>query len=292
MPEFIPWSSQSLDQWAEKYAQGKFIELGGRRTHYLEKGDGPPVILLHGFFYDSYLWTANIDALARHFKVYALDLWGFGYSTREPLDYGYPLYAEQVLLFMDSLGLRRASLVGQSMGAGTAVLFGVQHRPRVEKLVLVAAAGMPNPLIMLRLFSLPGIGEFLEGLKTDALKRSAFAYGFMHNHELLTDTYFENVTRHQKIQGSARVALTIQRKQFFDTLSDTIHRLATLEVPTLLVWGRQDKATPLRLGRQMHEILQGSRLEILDNAGHVPNYERADAFNPLVVDFLRGPTAT
>src|SRR5262244_1247513 len=116
MPEFIHWNSQPLDSWAKTHAQGKFIDLDGHQTHYIEKGEGEPIILLHGFLYDSYLWGANIDALARHFKVYALDLWGWGYSTRAALDYGYQLYASQVLLFMDALGIRRASLVGQSMG--------------------------------------------------------------------------------------------------------------------------------------------------------------------------------
>src|SRR5262249_29753140 len=138
----IPWSSQPLDSWAGKYATGKFVDLAGRRTHYIESGDGEPVILLHGFNYDSYLWAANLDALAQHFKVYALDLWGWGYSTREPLDYGYPLYADQLLLFMDSLGIERASLVGQSMGAGTAIQFCVQHPHRVYKLVLDAEVGI------------------------------------------------------------------------------------------------------------------------------------------------------
>lgn len=65
---------------------GKFIELGGHSTHYVERGAGEPVILIHGFFYDSYTWSNNLDALADRFKVYALDLWGFGYSTREPMD--------------------------------------------------------------------------------------------------------------------------------------------------------------------------------------------------------------
>ena len=60
MSEFIPWDSQPLDVWASKYAPGKFVDLDGRRTHYIEKGEGKPVLLLHGFFYDSYLWAANI----------------------------------------------------------------------------------------------------------------------------------------------------------------------------------------------------------------------------------------
>ena len=101
MSEFIRWNSQPIDLWAGKYARGKFIDLSGRRTHYIEKGEGEPVLLLHGFFYDSYLWAANIDVLAGNFKVYALDFWGSGYSTREPLNYDYQLYVDQVLLFME-----------------------------------------------------------------------------------------------------------------------------------------------------------------------------------------------
>ena len=78
MPGFIPWNSQPLYDWASKYAPGKFIELDGLSTHYIEKGSGEPVILLHGFFYDTYMWNKNIDALAERYKVYAFDLWGFG----------------------------------------------------------------------------------------------------------------------------------------------------------------------------------------------------------------------
>ena len=97
MPGFIPWNSQPLEDWTNKYATGKVIELDGLPTHYVEKGSGEPVILIHGFFFDSYMWNKNIDILAKRFKVYAIDLWGFGYSTREPLDYGYPLYTQQLL---------------------------------------------------------------------------------------------------------------------------------------------------------------------------------------------------
>ena len=57
MSESVRWNSQSLDLWAGKYAQGKFVDLGGRKTHYIEKGEGEPLILLHGFFYDTFLWA-------------------------------------------------------------------------------------------------------------------------------------------------------------------------------------------------------------------------------------------
>ena len=287
MSQSVRWNSQPLDLWADKYAQGKFIDLGGRKTHYIEKGEGKPLILLHGFFYDSHLWADNIDALAQRFKVYALDLWGCGYSAREPLDFGYPQYAEQLRLFMDAMGIERASFVGQSMGAGTAIKFCVQHRHRVEKLVLVSAAGLPNPLpAMAKFFNLPMIGEFLMGLNTDAFRKIALMDVFIHDRTLVTDRYFDDVTRPQKIENTIEAGLKIQRNGFFDALGEEISALGEMDVPTLLVWGREDKAIPLRLGREMHRLLKGSQLEILDNAGHVSNFEQAARFNQLAVGFL------
>ena len=69
MAEFIPWNSQPLDEWAKKHAAGKFTDLDGHSTHYIEKGAGEPVILIHGFFYDSYTWY-NIRL--QHTKAYGL----------------------------------------------------------------------------------------------------------------------------------------------------------------------------------------------------------------------------
>jgi pimeloyl-ACP methyl ester carboxylesterase len=288
MSESVRWNSQPLDRWAGKHAQGKFVDLGGRKTHYIEKGDGEPLILLHGFFYDTFLWAENIDALARHFKVYAVDLWGCGYSAREPLDFGYPQYAEQIRLFMDVMGIARASFAGQSMGAGTAIKFCVQHRQQVNKLVLVSAAGLPNPLpAMAKFFNLPMIGEFFLGLDTDVFRRTALKDVFIHDKRLVTEAYFENVTRPQKIEKSIEAGLKIQRNGFFDSLSDEIMALVEMEVPTLLVWGRQDKAIPVQIGQDLHRILKGSQLEILDEAGHVSNFEQAEKFNRLALAFLR-----
>lgn len=289
MSGFVRWNSQGLDAWARRYAQGRFIDLGGHSTHYVERGSGDPVILLHGFFYDSFLWSDNMDALAEEFRVFALDLWGFGYSTRESLDFGYRLYADQLRLFMDSMGIRSASLVGQSMGGGTSILFCAEHPERVDKLLLVDPAGMPNPLPPTgKFFNLPHVGEFFQGLRTNAVRKINLRRFWVHDKKLLTKEYVENVTRFQKIEGTTEVLLEVLRRQFFDKLSGEINRLAGIDVPILIVWGREDRAVPLDRGMKMHEILQGSRFEIIDGAGHVPNSERPDEFNRLALDFLRG----
>jgi pimeloyl-ACP methyl ester carboxylesterase len=288
MSDFISWNSQPIEVWSKQYAKGEFIDLNGRITHYIEKGEGEPVILLHGFFYDSYLWESNINALAEEFKVYALDLWGFGYSTREPLDYDYHLYSDQVLMFMDNLGIKRATLVGQSMGGGTAIMFCVKYSERVNQLLLVDAAGMPQPLPLTgKIFNLPLVGEFFLGLNTNAIRKKNLSDIFIHKKDMITESYFDNVTRFHKIKGTTECLLKIMRKQFFNTLSYEINQLAQLQVPILIVWGGEDKGIPLRCGEEMHSILKGSRLEILDDAGHVPNFEGAEEFNNLAVNFLR-----
>jgi len=284
---FVPWSSQPLNDWASKYAPGKFIELDGLSTHYLEKGSGEPVILLHGFFYDTYMWNKNIDLLAEKYKVYAIDLWGFGYSTRKPLDYGYPLYTEQLLKFMDTLEIPKASLVGQSMGGGTIINFTVSNRHRVNKIILVDAAGMPNKLpIMGRISNLPKLGEFMYGLNTNFIRKMTLGNTFLHNKQNITDEYFENATRFHKIKGTTEVMLSITRKQFFDTLIEEIKNLSLMNVPTLIVWGREEKSIPLSIGEEMHRIIKGSQLEIFDQAGHCAHDDQPEMFNQVVLDFL------
>jgi pimeloyl-ACP methyl ester carboxylesterase len=287
MPGFIPWNSQPLVNWASKYAPGKFIELDGLSTHYIEKGSGEPLIMLHGFFFDTYMWNKNIDVLAERFKVYAIDLWGFGYSTREPMDYGYPLYTQQLLKFMDALNLPRASLIGQSMGGGTIINFTVSNRDRVNKIVLVDVAGMPNQLpIMGRISNLPKLGEFMYNLNNNFIRKMTLGNTFLHNKQIITEEYFENATRFHKIKGTTEVMLYITRKQFFDTLIEEIMSLGLMNVPTLIVWGKEEKSIPLSLGEELHRILKGSRLEILDQAGHCAHDDQSDLFNELVLDFL------
>jgi pimeloyl-ACP methyl ester carboxylesterase len=287
MSGFTLWNRQPIDKWCAQHAPGNFVELDGLQTHYIARGSGAPVILIHGFFFDTHMWRANIDELARHFRVYALDLWGAGYSTRAPLDYGYPLFARQLGLFMDALALPAASLVGQSMGGGTIIEFAVSNRSRVERIVLVDAAGLPNPLPAVgKIANLPGVGEVMYALPGNFMRRFTLGNAFIHDPETITEDFFEKATRFHQIAGSSEVMLAITRKNFFDKLESRIGQLAGLDVPTLIIWGREERAIPLSTGRKMHAMLTGSQLAIIDRAGHCPMIDRPGRFNALVRGFL------
>jgi len=285
---FVGWDSQPLDDWAPVHPPGYVVDLAGRRTHFVKKGKGPPAVLVHGFNLDHNTWLFNIDVLARYFTVYAVDLWGSGFSTREPLDYGFPLFVEQIRRLLDHLGLGHAHLIGHSMGGGTAIAFSVAHRDRVDRLVLVDSVGVPRPTTLReRVFRLPWLPEFLQSLPTDAIRRRPLLDFWIHDAELLTPDVFRRLTGYQKIRGTTKATLSILRRDFFNTLVDEIDRLGRLEIPTMIVWGRHDRAVPIEAGWQMHGRLPGSRFEVFDRSGHLPNFDEPDRFNDLVVGFLQ-----
>ena len=289
MAEFVRWNSQPLEEWAAKHARGQFVELEGRKTHYIDVGQGEPILLVHGFNMDLLTWVENIEPLAKRFRVLALDLWGLGYSTREPLDYGYELYSEQLRLFMDALGIERASLAGHSMGGGTSVVFALKYPGRVNNLVLVDSVGYPAPLpFRAKIFRLPGVAELLVSLPTDFVRRKNLSDFWVHDSSLLTESRFQEFMSFQKIEGTNESLLTILRRDFFHTLKEQFEPLGKLDIPTLVIWGGEDASVPLSSGRTIHNLMEGSRLEVLGGAGHMPNFEKPDAFNQLVSDFLLG----
>jgi pimeloyl-ACP methyl ester carboxylesterase len=173
------------------------------------------------------------------------------------------------------------------MGAGTIINFTISNRDRVDKIVLVDAAGMPNKLPFVgRISNLPGIGEFMYALNSNFIRKMILGNTFIHNKDIITPGFFENATRFHKIKGTSEVMLSITRKQFFDTLNREITALDAMDVPTLIVWGREEKAIPLRIGMELHKILTGSRFEVLDQAGHCANLDQPVLFNQLTLNFL------
>jgi len=285
--KFVPWNSQDLNEWTKKYATGSTINLDGKPTHYIKTGDGPPLLLIHGFFGHALVWRLNIQALSEHFTVYAPDLWGLGYSTREPLDYGWKLYSRQIKLFVNAMGIEKCCIGGLSMGGGIAIQFTNDYPEMVEKLFFVDPAVFPQKkTIKDGVFAWPVVGPFLLNLPNDKLRKKVMGDKFYSDVKLITEEGYKATTWHHKIKGTTEVLRTILKSGFIGQLEPGVEELAEKSIPALITWGAKDMACTVKNAPKMQSLLKGSELEIFENAGHLPNVEEPDRFNARVIDFL------
>ena len=172
------------------------IHYGGRfENSYVERGEGEAVILIHGFLYHTVMWKQSVDALAKKFKVYAIDLWGWGFSERlKETEYSFDRYSKQVIGFMDALKIQKASLVGQSMGGGISVYTAAHFPDRVDRLILVDPAVIPYPMTTVgKIYQLPYVGEFLNAIPGDALMKNNLKSVWFYDPKKVTDEYAEEV---------------------------------------------------------------------------------------------------
>lgn len=260
---------------------GKTVEVYGQKIHYYPAGDGPAVILLHGLGLDATFWTLLIPALSRTHRVYAVDMLGFGRSDKPPLEYHIETFVEFLEAFMRRSGITKASLVGLSLGGWIAAEFAAQHPEMVDRLVLVNAAGLRPPAPM------PSAALALLNPGSLADERNLLKF-VIYNQELVTDAlvemYFEKRVRSGNGYTVARVLHGMQTRD--EWLNE---RLAHVRAPVLIVWGRDDRLIPLAMGEEFARLLPGSRLEVIDNCGHLPPAEKPAEFARAVIEFLALP---
>ncbi len=279
----------SYNEAVKQYARGRIITVDNKKIHYIEKGAGTPVILIHGFLYNTAMWERNIDELSRKFRVYAIDLWGWGYSQRLLKDaYSFDLYSRQIIAFMDALKISRASLVGQSMGGGISVYTAAHNPDRIDRLILVAPAVIPYGLPLdARIFKLPFVGEFLISMPGDSLMTDNLKNIFFYDKTRVTDEYAAAVLRPIHIEGTLAGALYIHRHVLVPPVVEKEAKmLAAMDKPILIIHGRDDRAVPLDRSEELARMWKTSKLVIFDKAGHCPHDEHAERFNRLALDFL------
>ncbi|MFH1539241.1 MAG: alpha/beta fold hydrolase [bacterium] len=268
--------------------EGEFVALdGGLEMRYIEKGEGDPLILIHGFSSSAYSWKDNIDALAEHAHVYAIDLPGFGFSDK-PAGFGYTYddFAQSVGEFMDKMGIQSATLAGSSMGGAVCIRFTGLYAGRVDRLALVGSAGYPheegrNPLFAALMT--PVVGPFLSSLNNARamkaiLKKTAFRDPAAVTNERAA-AYFEPF----RVKGARDAMLKTLDNALGTDMSGEIRRI---DKKTLLVWGDSDALVPLKYGEAFERDIPDSRLEVFENCGHLPQEERPEEFNKALITFL------
>lgn len=269
----------------------QFVTVNGHRTAYIRHGDGPPVVLLHGYAGAIWNWEHQIEPLGRRFTLFIPDLIGQGLSDKPRVAYTPAFYLDWLRGFLDAVGVRRAALVGHSMGGGLALSLGLSDPNRVDRLVLIA--GFPQDVLSrirgpyLKLFARLGSG-MLFGLGYRLLGRRAFRKfigGLVWDRRTVTSEVIERAYRLRKEYGKARpLWSTLTHIDVWET--DYAPRLNAVTTPTLIVWGRDDRFLPVAAGETLHRTIPGSRLAVLPNAGHLPMWERPDEVNRLIMESL------
>ena len=271
------------------------VTLDGVRWRYLHAGSGPPLLLIHGFMAYSFSWRFNMEALSRHFSVYAIDLPGCGFSQRtEAPQWPLARDAEGVLRFMEHLGIEQADVLGSSRGGGLAIVLAALAAQRskqhlVRRLILVSPI---NPWssygrLLTRLLS-TALGGFyvtqvLPKLRWMMLRYLRKLYG---DPRRIAPGTIEGYAAGLNVPGSYEHVLRVVRAWHGDLALIEESLPSISELPTLLLWGSHDTAVGPSSAYALQRRLKNSALVILDGVGHVPYEEVPGEFNRVICDFL------
>jgi pimeloyl-ACP methyl ester carboxylesterase len=255
------------------------------KIHYLEAGRGAPVILLHGSGGEGARWMPTMQGLAPDFRVIAPDQIGWGASDKPLTIYHGGVFAEFVARFMREIGVPKAALVGQSMGAGVALQMAVKYPQMVERMVLVNGGSFISPNDRPPPAATPDWhARQIANAGTLAESRE-YLEKMYYNHSLISDELVE----HNLILRlrSAYTAESVQTASARGLGQLTEEEVRGIKLPTLLVWGANDKLSPPANADKLHAAIVGSRKLLIDKAGHYPFIEHPDQFNAAVREFLK-----
>jgi pimeloyl-ACP methyl ester carboxylesterase len=273
--------------------ESRLVLLHGRSLRYVEAGNGPVLLLIHGMAGTCETWQAVIEPLAQRYTVIAPDLPGHGESAPSGGDYSLGALAAVLRDLLAARGHERATLVGHSLGGGIAMQFAYQFPELTERLVLVSSGGLgPEVNPVLRAAALPGANLFIAATAGpgraagSALARGLASIGLRPSADI------SEVAR-----GYASLADSGRRSAFLATLRSVVgtegqlveagDRLYLADgVPVLIVWGRRDRIIPVAHGEHAHHAIADSHLEIFDAAGHMPQLEAPARFVAVLERFL------
>ena len=261
----------------------------GANVRYFRLGQGPPVLLIHGLGESSLVWCSNMEELASNHTVIALDLPGHGASDNPLWDYSLDSSREFLIAFMDSLGLQRPSLIGNSMGGLLSLSVGLDRPERVDKLVLANSAGLGREIAgFLRLLSLPLLGEFMARPKQ---RGSRFVTSHLPDtDDGLAEVFVAALSEERQRPGNTASMLRMLRAGVnllgVKPWAVLTNRLSELKAPTLLLWGRQDVIFPVKHAYRAAKLIPKVWLKVFDNCGHWPQRDARNDFNSLVLRFL------
>jgi pimeloyl-ACP methyl ester carboxylesterase len=237
------------------------VKVGGDTVYYQVAGEGEPIILVHGLSASSLWWIRNVPALAEHYRVYLLDLPGFGTMRRYASRFTLDRLSNDIIAWMEVVGIKQAHFIGHSMG-GYVCLRIAAHKPRiVKRLILIAPAAIPAYSSVLG-YTRPILAAM----------------------RVLSPAFFP-ILIYDTLRAGPLMLLRATR----DLVSRDIRTsLQEITVPTLLIWGENDTLVPLALSDLLRAEIPDARLLIIKKAGHVVMFDQSQQCNAAILAFLDG----
>src|ERR1700752_4602122 len=258
----------------------------GIETNYLEDGSGDDtVVLIHGSGpgVTSYAnWRLVIPSLATKFRVVAPDMVGFGFSERpDNVDYSVQKWADQVVGLMDTLGIEKTSLVGNSFGGAIALRIATQHPDRVGKLVLMGSMGVPFPITA----GLERVWGYEPSFENMRKVLDVFAYSRdLVNDELAEVRYRGSIQ--PGFQESFAAMFPAPRQRWVEAMCTPEDQIRKLPHKTLIVHGREDKVIPVQTSLRLMELIDNGDLSVDSHFGHWSMIERNADFSRALIEFF------
>ncbi|MCC6965109.1 MAG: alpha/beta hydrolase [Nitrospira sp.] len=266
--------------------------VNGIRIAYLDEGQGPPLILLHGYGGSMWQWEYQ-QPLTAHFRVITPDLIGSGLSDKPAIDYHPSELIDSVRGLMDALGLQTATLIGNSMGGGVAMGMALTYPERVHRLVLIdtlpdhVRERLVSPLMQRAINThvpawLARFGASLFGSRT----MEAVLKEVVYDHSLITPLVLERSNRNRQREDmigpllSLRDSLPLWEQHYAP-------RLTEIRQSTLILWGEHDRLFPPQVGKDLQSMIPQARLIVIPEAGHIPQWEQPQLVNRHIREFLQ-----
>ena len=259
-----------------------------------EKGDGSPLLLIHGFGASTFTWREIAPALARQHRVIAVDLKGFGQSDK-PFDERYSVFDQAELLkqLIIDKDLRDLTLIGHSFGGGVALVLALDEDPqlkgRIKKLVLLDTIAYPQDIpVAFKMLDMPVVSHVGVRMLPPAVQaRLALRIAYLDNSKI-DDDEVEMYAAPLRTAAGKHAIIHSARQIMPEDLEEISKRYASIELPTLIAWCDYDRVVPLDVGLKLRRTLPNATLEIIDSCGHMPHEEQPEATLELIEDFLDG----
>lgn len=264
---------------------GSSIQCGPVLTNYHDLGEGDPVLLLHGSGPGVSAWAnwrLTLAALEPHFRLLAPDLAGFGYSVcPESMVHTRQSWLDQIVSFIDALGLERVHVIGNSFGGSMALALAITHPERVNKLILMGSVGVP--------FELTEGLDAVWGYEPSFENMQAIMRVFAFDQSLVGDELVQlryEASKRPGIHEAYSQMFPAPRQRWVEAMAHAEEDIRAIPHETLLVHGRDDEVIPLSTSLTMMQLIDNIQLHVFGRCGHWTQIEHSKAFSGLISDFL------